>query len=75
VLRWRLPITVETDFCIKALEEALTRFGAPEIFNTDQGSQFTSVVFIAISMDARCAWRDTVFVCHDPCEPSWIDLR
>jgi hypothetical protein len=41
VLSWRLSITLETDFCIEALEEALTRFGAPEIFNTDQGSQFT----------------------------------
>ena len=70
VLSWRLSITLETDFCIEALEEALTRFGAPEIFNTDQGSQFTSMAFtsvlhrekIAISMDGRGAWRDNVFV-------------
>jgi putative transposase len=47
VLSWRLSITLETDFCIEALEEALTRFGAPEIFNTDQGSQFTSMAFTA----------------------------
>ena len=61
VLSWRLSITMETDFCIEALEEALTRFGTPEIFNTDQGSQFTSAAFtsvllrekIAISMDGR----------------------
>jgi putative transposase len=45
VLSWRLSITLETDFCIEALEEALTRFGAPEIFNTDQGSQFTRMAF------------------------------
>jgi putative transposase len=70
VLSWRLSITLETDFFIEALEEALTRFGAPEIFNTDQGSQFTSMAFtsvlhrekIAISMDGRGAWRDNVFV-------------
>jgi putative transposase len=70
VLSWRLSITLETDFCIEALEEALTRFGAPDIFNTDQGSQFTSMAFtsvlhrekIAISMDGRGAWRDNVFV-------------
>ena len=70
VLAWRLSITLETDFCIEALEEALARFGAPDIFNTDQGSQFTSMAFtsvllrekIAISMDGRGAWRDNVFV-------------
>ena len=70
VLAWRLSITLETDFCIEALEGALARFGAPEIFNTDQGSQFTSMAFtavlhrekIAISMDGRGAWRDNVFV-------------
>jgi putative transposase len=70
VLSWRLSITLETDFCIEALEEALARFGPPEIFNTDQGSQFTSMAFtsvlhrekIAISMDGRGAWRDNVFV-------------
>jgi transposase InsO family protein len=61
VLSWRLSITLETNFCIEALEEALTRFGAPEIFNTDQGSQLTSMAFtsvlhrekVAISMDGR----------------------
>ena len=70
VLSWRLSITMETDFCVEALEEALTRFGTPEIFNTDQGSQFTSAAFtsvllrekIAISMDGRGAWRDNVIV-------------
>ena len=70
VLAWRLSITMEADFCIEAVEEALTRNGKPEIFNTDQGSQFTSLPFtglllkhgIAISMDGRGAWRDNVFV-------------
>ena len=70
VLAWRLSITLETEFCIDAVEEALARHGKPEIFNTDQGSQFTSVAFtgllqeqkIAISMDGRGAWRDNVFV-------------
>ena len=70
VLAWKLSITLETDFCIEALEEALARFGKPDIFNTDQGSQFTSIGFtsvlqrekIAISMDGRGAWRDNVFV-------------
>jgi putative transposase len=70
VLAWRLSITLTTDFCIEALEEALARFGKPDIFNTDQGSQFTSIAFtsvlhrekVAISMDGRGAWRDNVFV-------------
>jgi putative transposase len=70
VLAWRLSITLTTDFCIEALEEALARFGKPDIFNTDQGSQFTSIAFIsvlqrekiAVSMDGRGAWRDNVFV-------------
>ncbi len=70
VLAWRLSITLTTDFCIEALEEALARFGRPDIFNSDQGSQFTSAAFtgvllrekIAISMDGRGAWRDNVFV-------------
>jgi putative transposase len=69
-LSWRLSITMETGFCIAALEEALARHGSPEIFNTDQGSQFTSADFtgvlianaIAISMDGKGAWRDNVFV-------------
>ena len=70
VLAWRLSITLSADFCIEALEEALSRHGTPEIFNTDQGSQFTSIEFIkvlkaaeiAISMDGKGAWRDNVFV-------------
>ena len=70
VLSWRLSITLETDFCVEALEEALMRFGRPDIFNTDQGSQFTSIAFtsvllrekIAISRDGKGAWRDNVIV-------------
>lgn len=70
VLAWRVSISMETDFCIEAVEEALHRYGKPEIFNTDQGSQFTSLAFtdllkrndIAISMDGRGCWRDNVFV-------------
>jgi putative transposase len=70
VLSWRVSITLEAAFCIEALEEALARHGRPEIFNTDQGSQFTSsgctdVLVkngIAISMDGRGSWRDNVFV-------------
>ncbi len=70
VLAWRLSITMETAFCIEALEEALARHGKPEIFNTDQGSQFTSLAFtsvlirnnIAISMDGKGSWRDNAFV-------------
>jgi len=70
VLAWRLSITMEAGFCVEALEEALARHGRPGVFNTDQGSQFTSPEFtsvllkagIAISMDGRGAWRDNVFV-------------
>ena len=70
VLSWRLSITMEAAFCVEAVEEALARHGKPEIFNTDQGSQFTGAAFtgalasngIAISMDGRGAWRDNVFV-------------
>jgi putative transposase len=70
VLAWRLSITMEAAFCIEALEEALANHGCPEIFNTDQGSQFTSADFtgvlianaITISMDGKGAWRDNVFV-------------
>jgi putative transposase len=70
VLAWRVSITMEVEFCLEAVEEALARHGRPEIFNTDQGSQFTSQDFtallldnaIAISMDGRGAWRDNVFV-------------
>ncbi len=70
VLSWRVSNTMDTDFCIEALEEALQRFGAPEIFNTDQGAQFTSEAFtdvlkdhgIKISMDGKGRWIDNVFV-------------
>jgi putative transposase len=70
VLAWRLSITLEAAFCIEAVEEALAHYGRPEIFNTDQGSQFTATAFtevlhrneIAISMDGKGAWRDNVFV-------------
>jgi len=70
VLAWRMSITMEAAFCVDALEEALARYGKPEIFNTDQGSQFTGTAFtgmlakndIRISMDGKGAWRDNVFV-------------
>jgi putative transposase len=70
VLAWRLSNTLTTDFCIEAVQEAIHRYGKPDIFNTDQGSQFTSQEFtqllkengIAISMDGRGCWRDNVFV-------------
>ena len=70
VLSWRLSITMEAAFCVETLEEALARHGKPDIFNTDQGSQFTGAAFtgvliknaIAISMDGKGAWRDNVFV-------------
>jgi putative transposase len=70
VLSWRLSITMEAAFCVEALEDAMARHGKPEIFNTDQGSQFTGQAFtrmltdnaIAISMDGKGAWRDNVFV-------------
>jgi putative transposase len=70
VLSWRLSNTLEADFCVEALNEAIERFGAPEIFNTDQGAQFTSESFltvleqhqIRISMDGQGRWRDNVFV-------------
>lgn len=70
VLAWRLSITTDVAFCIEAVEEAMARFGNPDIFNTDQGSQFTSREFAAlligsgikISMDGKGAWRDNVFV-------------
>ena len=70
VLAWRLSITMDAAFCVEAVEEALCRHGKPEIFNTDQGSQFTSREFtglliqhgVAISMDGKGAWRDNVFV-------------
>jgi len=70
VLAWRLSNTLDVTFCTEALEEALRRFGSPEIFNTDQGSQFTSEAFtgilnargIKISMDGRGRWLDNVFI-------------
>jgi len=70
VLSWRLSNTMTADFCVEALEEALARYGRPEIFNTDQGSQFTSSAFtevlqaagVAISMDGKGRWLDNVFI-------------
>ena len=70
VLAWRVSISLDVAFCIEALEEALARYGKPAIFNSDQGSQLTSVAFtavlhrkqIAISMDGKGCWRDNVFV-------------
>ena len=70
VLSWRLSDTLDASFCIDALEEALGRYGVPEIFNSDQGSQFTSEGFtnlllsrgIRISMDGRGRWMDNVFI-------------
>jgi putative transposase len=70
VLSWSVSITMEAAFCVETLEDALARHGKPEIFNTDQGSQFTGAAFtgvlikngIAISMDGKGAWRDNVFV-------------
>ncbi|GGG78635.1 transposase [Salipiger pallidus] len=70
ILAWRVSITLDAGFCIEALEEALAKHGQPEIFNLDQGSQFTSADFITvfaarrikISMDGKGAWRDNVFV-------------
>ena len=78
VLSWRLSNTMDTSFCIDALEDALARFGRPEIFNTDQGSQFTSSSFtgkllaagIRISMDGRGRWLDNVFI-----ERLWRSLK
>jgi putative transposase len=70
VLAWRLSITMAADFCLEAVEEALAKHGRPQIFNTDQGSQFTGAGFtgllqangIQISMDGKGSWRDNVFV-------------
>lgn len=78
VLSWRLSNTLETDFCVEALQEALEKYGTPEIFNTDQGSQFTSDDFVSvleeknirISMDGRGRWIDNVFV-----ERLWRSLK
>jgi putative transposase len=70
VLSWRVSITMQADFCVEALEEAISRYGKPGIMNTDQGSQFTGHEFIKvlqdngieISMDGKGAWRDNVFI-------------
>lgn len=78
VLAWRLSNTMDTDFCIEALEEAMSRFGRPTIFNTDQGSQFTSPRFteiliearVRVSMDGRGRWMDNVFI-----ERLWRSLK
>ena len=77
-LAWRLSNTMDADFCVTALKEAIARFGRPEIFNTDQGSQFTSFAFtntlkdadIRISMDGRGRWMDNVFI-----ERPWRSLK
>jgi putative transposase len=78
VLAWRLSNTMDVSFCVSALGEALARFGKPEIFNTDQGSQFTSAAFtgalaaagVRISMDGRGRWMDNVFI-----ERLWRSLK
>jgi putative transposase len=78
VLAWRLSNTLDTEFCIEALEEALGKYGKPEIFNSDQGSQFTSPRFtgilkaaeVRISMDGKGRWRDNVFI-----ERLWRSLK
>jgi len=78
VLSWRLSNTLEPDFCVEALEEALEHYGPPKIFNTDQGSQFTSEAFtgvlkasgITISMDGKGRWIDNVFI-----ERLWRSLK
>jgi putative transposase len=78
VLSWRLSNTMEADFCVAALEEALGRYGTPDIFNTDQGSQFTSQDFtqalkdanVRISMDGRGRWMDNVMI-----ERLWRSLK
>ena len=78
VLSWRLSNTMDTGFCVEALEEALALYGAPEIFNTDQGSQFTSEAFtgvlkaakVKISMDGKGRWVDNVFI-----ERLWRSLK
>lgn len=78
VLAWRISNTLDTDFCVEALEEALTHHCRPEIFNTDQGAQFTAVEFtaglqahqIAISMDGKGRWMDNVFI-----ERLWRSLK
>ena len=78
VLAWRVSNTMDVEFCLEALEEALARFGKPEIFNSDQGSQFTSPRFtgvlqeagVRVSMDGRGRWMDNVFI-----ERLWRSLK
>jgi len=78
VLAWRLSNTMDTEFCIEALEEALAKYGKPEIFNSDQGGQFTSPRFtgilkeagVKISMDGKGRWMDNVFI-----ERLWRSLK
>jgi putative transposase len=78
VLAWRLSITMETDFCVEALQEAIDTYGKPEIFNTDQGVQFTAVAFIEtlqaqgvqISMDGKGRFLDNIFI-----ERLWRSLK
>ena len=78
VLSWRLSNTMDADFCVLALEDALAQFDSPEIFNTDQGSQFTSLEFtqvlkdcdVKISMDGKGRWMDNVFI-----ERLWRSLK
>jgi putative transposase len=78
VLSWRVSNTMDVSFCVEAMEEALARFGRPAIFNTDQGSQFTSTDFtdvlvaanVRISMDGRGRWIDNVFI-----ERLWRSLK
>ena len=78
VLSWRVSNTMDVGFCVEALREALARFGRPEIFNTDQGRQFTSAEFtdvlkaadVRISMDGRGRWTDNVFI-----ERLWRSLK
>ena len=78
VLSWRLSNTMDSRFCVEALEEALEKYGPPEIFNTDQGSQFTSTQFtdvlkdadVKISMDGKGRWIDNVFI-----ERLWRSLK
>ncbi len=78
VLSWRLSNTLDTEFCAQALKEAVARYGVPDIFNTDQGSQFTSFKFtnilkdheIKISMDGKGRWMDNVFI-----ERLWRSLK
>ena len=78
VLSWRLSNTLTADFCVEALEDAIAQYGTPEIVNTDQGSQFTSLEFvtavrsrgIALSMDGQGCWRDNVLI-----ERFWRSLK